>query len=118
MFAKLARFHGLGRRQATLPKATPCNDNHPTRRLIAVAQRAPRQVLVCAWRQVPATGRLECCWQVVPVEAAAAEEPGISWVIGRIQRLRLGTATIVIEPVEITRSVAKGTAPRRVHCKM
>jgi len=97
MFAKLARFRGLGRRHAKLSKAAPCNDNHPTRRSAAVSQRAPRRLLVCGWRQAPATGRLECFWQVVPVDAAAAEEPGISWIIGRLRWLRLDAARIVIE---------------------
>jgi len=89
MFAKLAQFQGLGRRHAvpSAANAAPCNDNRPVRRLAAVSQRAPRQVLVCRWRQVPATGRHECFWQVVPVDAAAAEEPGISRMIGRMQWL-------------------------------
>ena len=80
MFAKLAQFNGFGRRHPLLPaaKTAYANDNHPVRRPTAVAQRARRQILVCGWRQVPATGRLECFWQVEPAAAAAAEEPGIS----------------------------------------
>ena len=80
MFAKLARFNGFGRRHAPLPaaKTAYANDNHPGRRPTAVAQRARRQILVCGWRPVPATGRLECFWHVEPSGAAAAEEPGIS----------------------------------------
>ena len=89
MFAKLARFQGLGRRHAALTQAAHCNDNRPVRRSAAVSQRVPRQVLVCRWRQVPATGRHECFWQVVPVDPAG-EEPGISWMIGRMRWL-LGT---------------------------
>jgi hypothetical protein len=87
MFAKLARFQGMGPRHAAHSKPAYCNDNHPVRRLATVALRAPRHVLVCGWRQVPASGRLECFWQVVPVEAEMAEEPGISWMIGRMPRL-------------------------------
>jgi hypothetical protein len=85
MFAKLARFNGFGRQHAPLSaaKTAYANDNHPGRRSIAVAQRARRQILVCGWRQVPATGRLECIWQVEPASAAAAEEPGISWTTRR-----------------------------------
>jgi hypothetical protein len=79
MFAKLARFRGLNPRHAAQSKAAPCNDNHPVRRLTVVAPRAPRRILVCGWRQVAATGRLECYWHVVAVGAAPAEEPGISW---------------------------------------
>jgi hypothetical protein len=88
MFAKLAQFQGLGRRHAvpSAAIAAHCNDNHPVRRLAAVSQRVPRQVLVCRWRQVPATGRHECFWQVMPVDAAA-EEPGISRMIRRMQWL-------------------------------
>jgi hypothetical protein len=80
MFAKLARFNGLGRRHAPLSaaKTAYANDNHPVRRRTAVAQRARRQILICGWRQVAATGRLECFWQVEPAGAAVAEEPGIS----------------------------------------
>jgi hypothetical protein len=78
MFAKLARFHGLGHRHAALSKAAHCNDNHFAHRLGTVSRRAPRRALVCGWRQVPTTGRLECFWQVVPVDSAAAEDPGIS----------------------------------------
>ena len=86
MFAKLARFQGLGRRHGPpAAKRAPCNDNRPSRRLVAISRRAPRQVLACRWRQVPATGRLECIWQVVPVDTAAAEEIGISWMIGRME---------------------------------
>jgi hypothetical protein len=80
MFAKLARFNGFGRRHALLSaaKTAYANDNHSGRRPTAVAQRARRQILVCGWRQVPATGRLECFWHVEPAGAAIAEEPGIS----------------------------------------
>ena len=80
MFAKLARFNGFGRRHALLSaaKTAYANDNHPGRRRTAASPRARRQTLVCGWRQLPATGRLECFWQVEPAGAAAAEEPGIS----------------------------------------
>jgi hypothetical protein len=83
MFAKLARFNGFGRQHALLSaaKTAYANDNHSGRRPTAVAQRARRQILVCGWRQVPATGRLECFWHVEPAGAAIAEEPGISRMI-------------------------------------
>jgi hypothetical protein len=85
MFAKLARFNGFGLRHALLSaaKTAYANDNHPGRRATAAAPRTRRQVLVCGWRQVPATGRLECFWQVEPGGAAAAEEPGISRLMRR-----------------------------------
>ena len=79
MFAKLAQFNRFGRRHALLSaaKTAYANDNHPGRRT-AASPRARRQTLVCGWRHVPATGRLECFWQVEPAGAAVAEEPGIS----------------------------------------
>jgi hypothetical protein len=88
MFAKLARFNGFGRRHALLSaaKTAYANDNYPGRRLTAASPRARRQILVCGWRQVPATGRLECFWQVEPAGAAAAEEPGISRLLGDMKR--------------------------------
>jgi hypothetical protein len=80
MFAKLAQFNGFGRRHALLSaaKTAYANDNHPGRRAAAASPRARRQILVCGWRQVPATGRLECFWQAELAGAAVAEEPGIS----------------------------------------
>jgi len=85
MFAKLAQFNSFGRQHALLSaaKTASCNDNHPVRRPAAASPRARRQILVCGWRQVPATGRLECFWQVEPAGAAAAEEPGISRIMRR-----------------------------------
>ena len=87
MFAKLARFNGFGRRHALLSaaKTAYANDNQPVRRSTAAAPRARRQVLACGWRQVPATGRLECFWQVEPAGAAAAEEPGISRLLSQVK---------------------------------
>jgi hypothetical protein len=98
MFAKLARFNGFGRRHALLSaaKTAYANDNHPGRRPTAVAQRARRQILVCGWRQVPATGRLECFWQVERAGAAAPEEPGISWLLGYLKRRPAIAAVVVL----------------------
>ena len=80
MFAKLAQFNGFGRRHALLSaaKTAYANDNHPVRRVAAASPRTRRPALVCGWRRVLATGRLECFWQVEPAGAAVAEEPGIS----------------------------------------
>jgi hypothetical protein len=85
MFAKLAQFNDFGRRHALLPaaKTAYANDNHPVRRVTSALPRARRQILVCGWRQVPATGRLECFWQVEPSGAAVTEEPGISRMLRR-----------------------------------
>jgi hypothetical protein len=83
MFAKLARFHGFGHPHAAPLKAASCNDNHPIHRSVAVS-RPPRHTIACAWRRVPATGRLECFWQV---DTAAAGEPAISWMTRETRRL-------------------------------
>ncbi len=85
MFAKLAQFGAFGRRHASSFAAKGVHRNDPARRMATLSQRAMRPVLVCGWRQVPATGRLECFWQVVPVDLAAAEEPEITWVIVRLR---------------------------------
>jgi hypothetical protein len=62
MFAKLAQSLGFDRRHAapSAAIAAHCNDNHPARPLATISQCAPRQALVCGWRQAPVTGRLEC----------------------------------------------------------
>jgi len=86
MFAKLAKFEAFARRHASSATiAAQCNDNRPGRHLATASHRAPRQVLVYGWRQLPTTGRLECFWQAVSVDSSAAEEPGINWMIGRMQ---------------------------------
>jgi hypothetical protein len=77
-------------------KTAYANDNHPGRRPAAVARRARRQILVCGWRQVPATGRLECFWQVERAGAAAPEEPGISWLLGYLKRRPAIAAVVVL----------------------
>jgi hypothetical protein len=82
MFAKLARFHGVSHRHAAPLKTAFRNDNLPIHRLASVS-RARRPALVCNWQRVAATGRLECSWQAMLV-GAAAEEPGISWMIGPV----------------------------------
>lgn len=100
MFAKLARFNGLGHRHAAPSKAAycNCNDNHPVLHLASVS-RARRPALVCGWRRVPATGRLECFWQAVPVDAAT-EDPGISRMTGRARR-RLGACRAGRSPLRL-----------------
>jgi hypothetical protein len=93
MFVKLARFQGAAPRHAAQSQTAHCNDNHPVRCEAAVSRRAPRRVLVCGWHKVPATGRLECFWQIVPIDAVAAEEPVISRMIRQVRCLNgLGVA--------------------------
>ena len=94
MLAKLARFHGVSHRHAAPLKAAYCNDNHPVHRWSS-ASRAQRHALVCGWPRVPATGRLECFWQV---DTAAAEEPRISWMMTRRPP---GTYSASKSPVEL-----------------
>ena len=98
MFAKLAQFNGFGRRHALLSAAqiAHANDNHPVHRATAALPRARRQILVCGWRQVPATGRLECFWQVEPAGAAVAEEPGISRLLDHMKRRPAIAAAVVL----------------------
>lgn len=83
MFAKLA--HGVSHRHAAPSRAAYCNDNHPVDSFASVSG-TPRQAPVCHWRRSPATGRLECFWHAVPIGAVAAEEPGISRLMGRTRR--------------------------------
>jgi hypothetical protein len=72
MFTKLAVSRNFARRpQAAAAIALPfANDNRLERR--AHGRPAGRQQLACRWHLSPATGRLECSWQV---EATAAEDP-------------------------------------------
>lgn len=77
MFAKPAKFSVAYNRWHAHGTAAPCNDNRPARRFAAPPQRKPRPVLFCRWRRAP-SGALECVWQI---EAAAAEEPEISWLL-------------------------------------
>jgi hypothetical protein len=81
MFAKRARFHGISRRQTTVPKAMHCNDNQPIRRVVTLSSRR-RPVLVCHWHQSPA-GALECSWHIKEGDAALAEEPAMRRLTGR-----------------------------------
>ena len=74
MFAKLAQSLGFGRRHAA-PSAQSLRiaTTIIPRPLATISQHAPRQALVCGWRQAPVTGRLECFWQAVPVDAAVVD---------------------------------------------
>ncbi len=79
MFARLAKFSGARRRHPMPVQATHahCNENHrPDPRVSAAWQRAKRQTLVCRWHPVPATGRLECHWQIRSLDETSAEQVG------------------------------------------
>src|SRR5438105_12695966 len=72
MFARLAIVTGDRCRHGA-----PVTPAHPTtigdRRFTGAPQRA--RVLVCRWRPGATTGRLECRWQIEPVDETSAEEP-------------------------------------------
>ena len=72
MFTNLAVSRNFARRPQRAAAAAPvyANDNRLDRR--AGARPAGRQHLACRWHLHPATGRLECSWQV---ETAEAEDP-------------------------------------------
>ena len=79
MFTRLAALRA-GRRHGAALALT--RSNVPRRDLArAVAPpRAGRYVLVCRWLVAPATGKLECRWQIEP--ETPAEAPAPTWVRG------------------------------------
>jgi len=78
MFTRLAALTGVRRRDAAALTPVHANDNRFDRRLAGAAQRARRQVLLCRWRSLPATGKLECHWEIAATDDTSAKEPGIS----------------------------------------
>jgi hypothetical protein len=89
MFARLARLAGDRCRHGAPVTPAHSNNNRPDRRFTSAPQRARRQVLVCRWRPGATTGRLECRWQIEPVDETSAEEPGpmlgkgdVYWLLG------------------------------------
>lgn len=81
MFTRLAALRA-GRRHGAALALT--HSNIPRRDLAgAVAPaRAGRYVLVCRWLVAPATGKLECRWQIEPVVETPAEAPAPRWLKG------------------------------------
>ena len=77
MFTRLAALTGDRRRHAAPVPSVHSNDNRLDRRLAGVPQRTRRQVLLCRWRSSPATGSLECHWEIATIDPSA-KEPGIS----------------------------------------
>ena len=75
MFTRLAALRRDGRRHAAPVTPVHANDNRLDDRL--VPRRARRQVLRCRSRSLPATGRLECHWEIADSDNTSAEEPGI-----------------------------------------
>ena len=74
MFTKLAALRAGRRHGAAL---APAHSHIPRRDLPrAVSPRpAGRYMLVCRWLAVPATGKLECRWQIEPVVETPADAP-------------------------------------------
>lgn len=88
MFAKLTALRAGRRHGAAFAPTYP---NIPRRDIAHAAgpPRAGRYVLVCRWFEAPATGKLECRWQIEP--ETPAEAPAPRWVKGdgpRAVRLR------------------------------
>jgi hypothetical protein len=79
MFTRLAALRA-GRRHGAALALT--HSNIPRRDLaFAVGPpRAGRYVLACRWLVAPATGKLECRWQIEP--EIPAEAPAPRWVKG------------------------------------
>src|SRR6266481_5472987 len=77
MFTTLAALRRDGRRHAAPVTPVHANDNRLDDRL--APRRARRQVLRCRWRSLPATGRLECHWEIADIDDTSAEEPGSGW---------------------------------------
>ena len=83
MFTRLAALRA-GRRHGAALALT--HSNAPRRDLAPAAgpPRAGRYVLVCRWFAAPATGKLECRWQIEP--ETPAEAPAPRWVKGDAAR--------------------------------
>ena len=89
MFAKLEKFGATDRNRwhSSAAAATPCNDNHSTRRFVAASRPTRRPILCCHWHKGP-SGALECVWNVEAPAAGAADEPGICSLVERRQLSR------------------------------
>lgn len=98
MFKKLGQVHIFAHARAPGAEASAGRRNPSVRHLAADSHRMHRQILVCRWRQVPPTGALECHWQIEPADASAADAPGPSWWISKVQRLP-GHRTVAERPL-------------------
>ena len=78
MFTRLAALRA-GRRHGA---ALALTHSKVSRQHLARPRRAGRYVLVCRWLAAPATGKLECRWQIEPVVETPAEAPAPRWVKG------------------------------------
>jgi hypothetical protein len=89
MFAKLEKFGAPDRNRwhSSAAAAAPSNDNHSVRRFVAASRRRRRPILYCHWHKGP-TGGLECVWDTKAPDAAAADEPGMCWLVKQRQLFR------------------------------
>jgi hypothetical protein len=86
MFKALARLDA-GRWHMVLEVApVHHNDNCSDRRRAAASARPQR--LARHWRAAPAGGRLECHWQIEPVDVASEETRGPSFTAGQMPAAR------------------------------
>jgi hypothetical protein len=76
MVTRLAKRLESGRRRRTLT-VVHSSAGRPGDRLGGTSRRLQRRQLVCQWRQMPGTGRLECHWQIERIDAASPEEPDL-----------------------------------------
>ena len=88
MFPKLAQFclRGVGgAQQAWATDEYRIGNRAACGSPIANFHHAGRPILVCHWQKAPATGALECVWQLVP--APATDEPRRARLLGEVRRL-------------------------------
>src|ERR1700687_2462922 len=80
MATRLKKRLDSGRRRST-PTVAYSSAGRPGGVLGGISCPPRRPLLVCRWRQVPGTGRLECYWQIERIDAASPEEPDLvgSW---------------------------------------
>jgi hypothetical protein len=85
MFAKPEKFGAPDRNRwhSSAVGAAPSNDNH----LAAPHRKRRRPILYCHWHKGP-TGTLECVWDTGAPDAAAADEPGMCWLVKQRQLSR------------------------------
>jgi len=88
MFAKLEKFGVPDRnRWHSAASAAPCNDTHSIRRLATASRPRRRPILCCHWHKGP-SGALECVWDTEAPDAAAADAPGMCWLVKQRQLFR------------------------------
>jgi hypothetical protein len=81
MFTRLAALRA-GRRHGAALALTHSKVSRQDLARAVGPPRAGRYVLVCRWLVAPATGKLECRWQIEPVVETPAEAPAPRWLKG------------------------------------